>query len=395
MVKYERILYNSKCTMPSEEQSLEYWFPDALPVALEADHFEALEGIATQYRALLTETLQPFDEALPTPEWLLPLAEAFVRTSDSQVEMDCTMEMGLRFTYYGDTGNTQEFFHAQQLCAELAALGTGGVSSVDFSGGVTYRIPLPNGKETHWFFAPTYESRPARRFFAEHGGHSAYQAYRLSYRNGDAEYWYWQPPDAPAFRDVLASHGAILQAEAADGSEFYVTLQGEACTFAAHREDPLIFVQQAKEQERQLLRLMDHIHALLPPLQPGLVRMFRGIEGVFTPRLPLSEEEWRELRHLQDTFDDWCGDTKTGERFGDLFARSRGEMCTPDLHDVLRQYANGPDATLLYVDVTQEVFQQYRDAHALAGVFSGYTTFPTGAMQWHALRMADVRAEGS
>ncbi len=387
---------NTNHDVPDEGEEAE---PLPVPVALEAGHHDAIASLAARYRDVLDPQAAPPDKSSrphATPPELLPLAERFVATSESGIVFERADAFGLLFSYQGDEyGDNREFF-TERLRAEVQALGIGEVEHVTFRGGLTFRIALAEGGYTHWFFHPSQQQANARRFFAEAGGLRAFDAYRLSFHEnmeGGGHYTYWQPPDAPPLLDVLQARGATLNTEVEDGSAFSIEFtDGEPVVFNAMPHDPRIFAEQARQEFLGLQARANLIRSRLPPVPPGMIRVFRGIVGEYRANTELTPAEAEEFEGMRSNIE--AVDTEAlRTRFGELFRRSRGEMGTPDLDGVLSGgYATGPDATLLYADMTVEDFEEHRDKFAPSSVLSGYCTFPPGSVAWNAVRLADMQA---
>lgn len=363
------------------------------PLALEVGHHDLIAAMAEQYRSLLGAVPVDVNATLqwptPTPESLLPLAQQFAAASVCDVECAGANELGCQFTYarnrYGDSRDVR----IQQVIAELRALGIGFVRHVDYADNIDFVIPLADGRQTQWFFQGSQQAREARRFF-NGPGRELWQRYHLRFHEQmeGGRYCYWQPPDAEPLSQALDDLGAAVY-YTEDG--FFVEFAGRDYEFWLISEHPDAIRHQRDEGLKAGLRREARIREALPPVAAGHIRMFRGIVGPYVERAPLTPAEQQEFQAFFRDDVHWESMTEDQIfRFGELRGRATGQMATPDLSDVLHQYAVGPDASLLYADVTPEEFEQYRDTHAPASILSGYTTFPPGRIRWNAVRLADV-----
>jgi hypothetical protein len=386
--------------MRPEELAKEFGLEEPVRVALSVEQHDELRQLPDAYRAAIGSVFSPevSEREVPCPPELMNLARDFATRSHVDVVPGEVSEWGMRFSYHADTPSEgYEGMAAQELWSELEALQIGDVTDMDIAGCVTLRIPLPDGSVTHWFFYPTAEPKAPRAFFAGYGGNRSYAEYHLSFvasEEGGAVYRYWPAAGRPNLQDVLVQQGAQLQAADDDTGEFSVLLNGQHCVFQVYDIDPEQLIAAGAHAEQRLDERIACVMRALPPELPGHIRVFRGIEAAYTPRLPLTDADHAELERLRQTYTEWAGDEAVGARFADLFMRSRAEMCTPNLRDVLQQYARSKSATLLYADVTPEEFERYRDPHAVSTIFSGYTTFPPGHIAWHSVQLADIGAEG-
>lgn len=387
--------------MRPEAFAKEFGLEEPVRVALSVEQHDALRQLPDAYRAAIGSvlSLQGGAREVACPAELVSLARDFAVRSHVDVVPVEGNEWGMRFSYHADTSTDgYEGMAAQELWSELEALHIGDVTDMDIAGCITLRIPLSDGSVTHWFFHPTTEPKAPREYFAAHGGRQAYAAYRLSFvadESGGTVYRYWPAAGRPRLEDVLVGQGAQLQAADDDTGEFSVLLNGQYCVFQVFDIDPEQLTAAAAHAEQVLDERIARVMQALPPELPGYIRVFRGIEAEYTPRLPLTDADHIELERLRSTYADWSDNEVVATRFADLFMRSRAEMCTPDLRDVLRQYARSKRAALLYADVTPQEFERYRDPHAVSTLFSGYTTFPPGHIAWQSVQLTDIGAEGS